>query len=275
MIFSVKNDLESDGSSEQSVSVFSRRQWGCLCTCDSGLFWGVAVIVILFLTVAVMITEAQTHSIFIASSSHTAGHPPPTSEEVLFSHLHAPVCNILLFLQSDWGFNWFISWKLSLSAKSYTTEPREDRLNQRGVGGEEGEEALVSLWLPQKHLQLQDKGDSFRPQLQHCSFACLIRTLLNVKRTPGCSTPPPRSQTSRLGLLSSNISTSCVPTEASALSMEDEDKSVSCFCTFLWFLEKYWNIGVIIEMQPCDKFGAEEICLKTQRLINVTRDEIL
>lgn len=40
-------------------------------------------------------------------------------------------------------------------------------VNQRGGDGdddgEEGEEALVSLWLPQKHLQLQDKSDSFRP----------------------------------------------------------------------------------------------------------------
>lgn len=40
-----------------------------------------------------------------------------------------------------------------------------------GEKGEEGEEALGSLWLPQKHLQLQDKGDSFRlaaPTLQLC-----------------------------------------------------------------------------------------------------------
>lgn len=49
-------------------------------------------------------------------------------------------------------------------------EEGQDGSEKSGTG-EEGEEALLSLWLPQNHLQLQDKGNSFRlqaPTLQLC-----------------------------------------------------------------------------------------------------------
>lgn len=62
------------------------------------------------------------------------------------------------------------NWIFMQQITQQSEEEGQDESEKSGVG-EEGEEVLLSLWLPQNHLQLQDKGNSFRleaPTLQLC-----------------------------------------------------------------------------------------------------------
>lgn len=116
-----------------------------------------------------------------------------------------------------WSFNRIISWKQRFHTTSYTTElVRRGRtgwiregVKVRGWGGWGGPALFVAPTEPSP-ITGQRRLIQAR-QLQSCSFACLMSTPLNGKRTLGCcrglAPPPPAwtptrcTQTFRPGLI--------------------------------------------------------------------------